>query len=244
MEDRIQQAREKIIVALDVASREQAFDLVKRLSGKVGAYKVGMQLYNSEGPDIVRDIQLLGGRVFIDLKFHDIPNTVAQTSRVMVRRQAFMFTLHASGGSKMMQAAQQALQEEAEKNGLPQPLSLAVTVLTSISQEDLRQEMGVDKPIAQHVAVLAKLAKQSGLAGVVCSPQEISAIRQTCGKDFLIVTPGVRPTWASADDQQRITTPAQAMQAGADYLVIGRPITKAEDPAAAADKIAREMAEA
>ena len=244
MERNVQKASEKIIVALDVSSREQAFDLVKRLSGKVGAYKVGMQLYNSEGPDIVRDIQLLGGRVFIDLKFHDIPNTVAQTSRVMVKRQAFMFTLHASGGSKMMRAAQQALLDEAAQNHLPTPLSLAVTVLTSISQEDFQQEMGVDKPIAQHVVALAKMAKASGLAGVVCSPQEIAAIRQACGKDFLIVTPGVRPVWAGADDQQRITTPAQAIQAGADYLVIGRPITKAADPAAAAEKIALEMAEA
>ncbi len=244
MERNVQKASEKIIVALDVSSREQAFDLVKRLSGKVGAYKVGMQLYNSEGPDIVRDIQLLGGRVFIDLKFHDIPNTVAQTSRVMVKRQAFMFTLHAGGGSKMMRAAQQALLDEAAQNHLPTPLSLAVTVLTSISQEDFQQEMGVDKPIAQHVVALAKMAKASGLAGVVCSPQEIAAIRQACGKDFLIVTPGVRPVWAGADDQQRITTPAQAIQAGADYLVIGRPITKAADPAAAAEKIALEMAEA
>ena len=244
MERNVQKASEKIIVALDVSSREQAFDLVKRLSGKVGAYKVGMQLYNSEGPDIVRDIQLLGGRVFIDLKFHDIPNTVAQTSRVMVKRQAFMFTLHAGGGSKMMRAAQQALLDEAAQNHLPTPLSLAVTVLTSISQEDFQQEMGVDKPIAQHVVALAKMAKASGLAGVVCSPQEIAAIRQACGKDFLIVTPGVRPIWAGADDQQRLTTPAQAIQAGADYLVIGRPITKAADPAAAAEKIALEMAEA
>ncbi len=239
---KLKQMQEKIIIALDVPNREQAFELVKQLNGLVGAYKIGMQLYNSEGPDIVRDIQLLGGKVFVDLKFHDIPNTVAQTSRVMARRQAYMYTMHAGGGSKMLQAAQEALVDEAAKLGVPQPLSLGVTVLTSISQEDFEEEMGVQRPIVEHVVHLAKIAKAAGLSGVVCSPKEIGPIRQACGEDFLIVTPGVRPLWAAADDQKRVMTPGEAIGAGASYLVIGRPITKAQDPAAAAMKIAQEMA--
>ncbi|MEG1537318.1 MAG: orotidine-5'-phosphate decarboxylase [Clostridiales bacterium] len=178
---KLTQMRERLIIALDVSSRQEAFALVKQLEGQVGAYKIGMQLYNSEGPDIVRDIQLLGGKVFVDLKFHDIPNTVAQTSRVMVRHQAFMFTLHAGGGSKMLQAAQEALLEEAAKLNLPRPLSLGVTVLTSVSQDEFETEMGIHKPIVQHVTDLAKIAQAAGLSGVVCSPQEIGYIREACG---------------------------------------------------------------
>ena len=241
-EQKLQEMRSRLIIALDVSNRNEAFELVKALDGEVGAYKIGMQLYNSEGPDIVRDIQLLGGKVFVDLKFHDIPNTVAQTSRVMARRQAFMFTLHAGGGSKMLKAAEESLADEAAKIGVAKPLSLGVTVLTSISQDDFEAEMGINKPIVEHVVALAKIAKESGLSGVVCSPKEIRYIREACGEDFIIVTPGVRPTWASADDQKRVMTPGEAIREGASYLVVGRPITKAADPAEAARKIIREMA--
>jgi len=237
-------ARERLIVALDVSNRREAFRLVRQLQDQVDAYKIGMQLYNSEGPDMVEYIQLYGGKVFVDLKFHDIPNTVAQTSRVMARRQAFMFTMHAGGGSKMLKAAVESCAEEADHLGYERPLSLAVTVLTSISQEAFEQELGGRTSIQEHVARLAKISVEAGLDGVVCSPHEITMVRETCGPDFLIVSPGVRPSWAGHDDQSRIMTPKEAIQQGASYLVVGRPITKAEDPEDAARLIVEEMAEA
>ncbi|MCL1816127.1 MAG: orotidine-5'-phosphate decarboxylase [Clostridiales bacterium] len=241
MTEKKQDLRERLIVALDVPTRREAFQLVKLLDGEVGAYKVGMQLYNSEGPDIVRDIQLLSGKVFVDLKFHDIPNTVAQTSRVMARRQAFMYTMHAGGGSKMLATAVRAAAEEASKLGYERPLAIGVTVLTSISQNEFEQEMGMRVPIVDHVVALAKLAQEAGMDGIVCSPKEIAPIRAACGAKLLIVTPGVRPAWAASDDQARVMTPAQAIQAGASYLVVGRPITKAADPKEAARRIVAEM---
>jgi len=235
--------KEKLIVALDVSTREQAFELVKQLDGEVGAFKIGMQLYNSEGPDIVRDIQRIGGKVFVDLKFHDIPNTVGQTSRIMVRQEAFMFTLHASGGFKMLQAAADSCIEEAELLKVDKPLLLAVTVLTSISQDAFNNEIGINGPIEQQVTKWAALAKQAGIDGVVCSPWEISAIRQNCGDDLLIITPGVRPAWAAKGDQERIMTPKEAIARGASYLVVGRPITAHSNPVKAAKMIVAEMEE-
>ncbi|MDO4580976.1 MAG: orotidine-5'-phosphate decarboxylase [Bacillota bacterium] len=239
-----EQMKERLIVALDVASRREAFYFVRLLQEEAGAYKIGMQLYNSEGPDMVEYIQLYGGKVFVDLKFHDIPNTVAQTSRVMARRQAFMYTMHAGGGSKMLKASAEAVADEAAKLAIEKPLALGVTVLTSISQQEFHDELGLTVSIGEHVLHLAQMAKRSGLDGVVCSPHEIKAIREVCGEDFLIVTPGVRPAWAGSDDQQRIMTPGEAIRMGASYLVVGRPITKAEDPAAAARRIVDEMTEA
>ncbi|MEG1500755.1 MAG: orotidine-5'-phosphate decarboxylase [Clostridiales bacterium] len=236
--------KDKLIVALDVATRKEAFQLVKQLDGEVGAYKIGMQLYNSEGPDIVRDIQCLGGRVFVDLKFHDIPNTVAQASRVITRRQAFMFTMHAYGGYKMLKDANDAAREEAQALGIDKPLSLAVTVLTSMSQKVFEEEVGINRPIADQVVAWAKLSQKSGLDGVVCSPWEITSIRQACGDDFIIVTPGVRPSWAASNDQERIMTPKEAVQRGATYLVVGRPITTHHNPKEAARMIVAEMEEA
>ena len=235
--------KERLIVALDVPTRREAFQLVKMLDGEVGAYKIGMQLYNSEGPDIVRDIQCLGGKVFVDLKFHDIPNTVAQTSKVMTDRQAFMFTMHASGGHKMLKTANDAAREEAEKKGLVKPLAVAVTVLTSINQQVFEEEMGFKRLIADQVVHWAKIAKEAGLDGVVCSPWEITPIREACGDDFIIVTPGVRPAWAATNDQERVMTPKEAVQRGATYLVVGRPITKHENPKEAARLIVTEMEE-
>ena len=237
-----EEARKRLIVALDVSSRREAFHFVRLLNDVVGAYKIGMQLYNSDGPDMVEYIQLYGGKVFVDLKFHDIPNTVAQTSRVMARREAFMYTLHASGGSKMLRASAEAAADEAKLLGIDKPLSLGVTVLTSISQEEFTNELGLNTTIGEHVVTLAKMAKESGLDGVVCSPHEIKDIRACCGNDFLIVTPGVRPAWAATDDQERIMTPKEAIKNGASYLVVGRPITKAEDPVKAANLIVDEMA--
>ncbi len=236
--------KDKIIVALDVPTREEALRLVDKLYQYVGAFKIGMQLYNSEGPDIVRDIKDCGGKVFVDLKFHDIPNTVAQAAKVITGRGAFMFTLHASGGFKMMQTCAEAAKNTAAEKGIEKPLAVAVTVLTSISQEEFQEEIGIQRPIAEQVVYWAKMAQRAGLDGVVASPKELAPIREACGQDFVIVTPGIRPAWAAVNDQSRIMTPRQAVEAGASYLVIGRPITSHQDPAEAAKRIGDEMAEA
>lgn len=238
-----EQAKEKIIVALDVPTRAQALELVAKLYDDVGAFKIGMQLYNAEGPRIVHDIQKQGGKVFIDLKLHDIPNTVAEATKVLTGLQAFIMTLHASGGKKMLAAAAQSARENVPESGR-KPLVVAVTVLTSLSQQEFTDEIGIERPIAEQVVNWAKLAQAAGLDGVVASPQEIDVIRQACGKDFVIITPGIRPLWAAANDQSRIMTPKQAVEAGADYLVIGRPITAQPDQAKAAKRIVAEIMEA
>lgn len=238
-----EQAKEKIIVALDVPTRGQALALAEKLYDDVGAFKIGMQLYNAEGPGIVRDIQKLGGKVFIDLKLHDIPNTVAEATKVLTGLQAYIMTLHAAGGKKMLAAAAQSARENLPAGGR-KPLLVAVTVLTSLSQQEFNEEIGIDRPIAEQVVSWAKMAKSAGLDGVVASPQEIAVIRQACGQDFVIITPGIRPIWAAANDQSRIMTPKQAVEAGADYLVIGRPITAQPDQAAAAQRIVAEIMEA
>lgn len=236
------EARDRIVLALDVDTRDQALSLVKELACHVGVFKVGMQLFNSTGPSIVREINELGGKVFVDLKFHDIPNTVSAAGRVMTRLGCYMFNVHAAGGSEMMKALVQDVKTEARKVGAPEPLTLAVTVLTSINQVQLENEMFVkDMEVRELVVKWALMAKESGISGVVCSPQEITAIRQACGPDFKIVTPGIRPAWSEANDQKRITTPRQALDMGADFMVIGRPIVKAESPALAAQKIIDEL---
>lgn len=236
-------AKERLIVALDVDSIEEALGLVQRLQDHVGVFKVGMQLFNSEGPDVVRRIQDAGGKVFLDLKLHDIPNTVGQASAVLTRQRVFMFNVHTAGGSEMMKKAVQMTRQEAFGAGIPLPLVIGVTVLTSINQAILENEMGVARSVEVQVVRWAKLAKESGLNGVVASPQEIRAIRAACGIDFLIVTPGVRPAWAAVNDQKRVMTPREAVEAGASYLVVGRPITGAADPVEAAQRIVEEMEE-
>ncbi len=238
------QARDRIVLALDVDTKEKAISLVRELAEYVGVFKVGMQLYNSVGPDIVKEINELSGKVFVDLKFHDIPNTVASAGRVMARLGCHMFNVHAAGGREMMQSLVKELKQESELLGQPEPITLAVTVLTSINQEQLVQEMFIkDMQIKDLVVRWAIMAQECGINGVVCSPQEITAIRQACGPDFKIVTPGIRPAWSEANDQKRITTPRQALDMGADYMVIGRPIVKAADPAAAAQRIIDELEE-
>lgn len=238
------QAQERIILALDVDSREQALALVKDLAPHVGAFKVGMQLFNSCGPQIVEEINQLGGRVFLDLKFHDIPNTVAAAGRVITRLNCFMFNVHAAGGREMMRQVVEEVEDEAKKLAVATPLSLAVTVLTSISQEELEEEIGVKGTKLKDLVVKwALMAKECGISGVVSSPQEIEAIRAACGPEFKIVTPGIRPAWSEKNDQKRITTPSQALQMGADFMVIGRPITQAENPVKAALKIIGELEE-
>lgn len=236
------QARERIILALDVPTSEEALNLVKELKDYVGAFKVGMQLYNSSGPDIVKAIHELGGKVFVDLKFHDIPNTVAEAGKVMTRLGCYMFNVHAAGGREMMKKLAEEVENEAKSLGITPPITLAVTVLTSISQKELEQDMLITGMKVEDVALKwAVMAKESGIKGVVCSPHEIIAIRKACGPDFKIVTPGIRPLWSEKNDQKRITTPKEALELGADYMVIGRPITKADQPREAAEKIIKEL---
>jgi orotidine-5'-phosphate decarboxylase len=236
-------SRKRLIFALDVDSFEEAARWVGELREKVGVFKVGKQLFTRCGPQVVQMVREQGGEVFLDLKYHDIPNTVAMAGLEACRLGVRIFNVHALGGREMMAATVAAVDRHFPRGSAGRPLLLAVTILTSATAETLR-EVGIDRPVAEMVPRLARLAKDAGMDGVVASPLEIGLIRQACGDDFLIVTPGVRPAEASLDDQKRVTTPAQAIAAGADYLVIGRPISAAPDPAAAADRILEEMAAA
>lgn len=231
-----------ILVALDVPSAAQAMALADLLRDVVGGFKIGKQLFTAEGPAMVRALADRGDRVFLDLKFHDIPNTVAGAISASVTTGAWMVNVHASGGRKMMEAAAEAAGAAAGKSGRPRPLVIGVTVLTSLDRAQL-QETGMMTDIDAHVVRLALLAKASGLDGVVASPQEIVAIRAACGPDFVIVTPGIRVTGSSTpkDDQARTMGPREAIAAGASYLVIGRPITAAPDPRHAAQGIVESL---
>ena len=234
---------DKLLVALDVDSAERAMQLADALKGIAGGVKVGSGLFTLEGPTLVRRLVDAGHRVFLDLKFHDIPNTVAQAVESAVRTGAWMINVHASGGAPMVQAAAKAAREAAARVGGAQPLVIAVTVLTSMDAATLA-DAGVSRPLAEQVLALARLTQHAGLDGVVASPQETADIRRACGPDFTIVTPGIRGASAGAqkDDQARTMGPAEAVKAGASYVVVGRPIVAAPDPRAAADAIARELA--
>jgi len=239
------QAKERVILALDVNTEDEAITLVKKLREHVGLFKVGMQLYTAGGPQVVRRIQDLGGSVFVDLKFHDIPNTVASAGRVMTRLRCAMFTTHASGGTEMLRALAQAVEDEAANLGVKPPLVLAVTVLTSIVQRILEEDLLIGGMTVKDVAVeWACLAEAAGAGGVICSPLEAEEIRAVCGPEFKLVTPGIRPRWAAKNDQKRITTPGDAIKLGADYIVVGRAITGADDPVSAAMRIADEIEQA
>jgi orotidine-5'-phosphate decarboxylase len=228
-----------ILVALDVDSAAAAAALADTLRGAVGGFKIGKQLFTAEGPAVVRALAERGDKVFLDLKFHDIPNTVAGAVAAAVGTGAWMVNVHCSGGSAMMRAAAEAAANAAAKLGVPRPLVVGVTVLTSLTDEALA-EVGVATPVMEHVVRLARLAQASGLDGVVASPRETAAIREAC-EAFAIVTPGIRGADAGKDDQARTLTAAEAVKAGATYLVIGRPITAAPDPRAAAGAIAAEL---
>jgi len=230
----------RIIVALDVSKPADALAIADSLRDEVGGFKIGKQLFTAAGPDVVRTLVARGDRVFLDLKFHDIPNTVAGAIRSACGLGVWMVNVHASGGRSMMEAARRAADESAAAGGA-KPLVIAVTVLTSLTAADLGS-IGVTASPLDHAVRLAELARASGLDGVVASPKETSAIRAAVGSDFLIVTPGIRGGGAqsSPDDQQRTLTPSQAIAAGSSYLVVGRPITGAPDPREAARQIDRE----
>ena len=225
-----------IIAALDVPTVEQALKLAHQIAPAVGAFKIGKELFTSAGPDIVRRVRDTGASVFLDLKFHDIPNTVAKAAAAAVRLDVQMLTIHASGGSEMMRAAEHAAQQTAAQLNRPAPLVLGVTVLTSHDSDTLA-ELGCETDVAKQVERLAMLASKSGLRGLVCSPLEIVALRKILPSAMQLVTPGIRTGAEKSDDQKRTLTPRDAMQAGASWLVIGRPIYAAADPRAAAESI-------
>jgi orotidine-5'-phosphate decarboxylase len=225
-----------IIAALDVPTAEQALKLADEIAPAVGAFKIGSELFTAAGPDIVKKVRSTGASVFLDLKFHDIPNTVAKAVASALRLDVQMLTIHASGGGEMMLAAEKAAQDVVKSSGAKAPLVLGVTVLTSSNQETLA-ETGCEADTEKQVLRLAQLAVKSGLRGLVCSPLEIVALRKILPAHVQLVTPGIRTGAEKADDQKRTLTPREAIQAGASWLVIGRPIYAAENPRAAAEKI-------
>lgn len=229
---------DRIIVAVDVQTEAQALALVKKLKGKVGVFKIGKELFTACGPSIVKKVQKLGGKVFLDLKFHDIPNTVAKAVAQAAKLGVYMMTIHTSGGPEMMKAAAQAAKENSKKG--KEPIILGVTVLTSLDDAELKK-IGFKYNAEQMVVRLAKMAKEAGLGGIVSSPKEVKKLRKALGKDMALVTPGIRPAWSVAGDQKRIMTPKDAVKAGADFMVIGRPITGHKKPAEAAKLIADEI---
>ena len=234
----------RLIVALDVPTAPEAESAVGRLAGLGVAFKVGSQLFTAAGPGIVAGITGRGGRVFLDLKYHDIPQTVEAACREAARLGAFMLNVHALGGAEMMGAARDGARAGAADAGLPPPLVIAVTVLTSHTEASLREALGAEVRLVDHAARLAAQAKAAGLDGVVASPHEVAAIRAACGPAFTVVTPGIRFPGSPPDDQRRTMTPCEALRAGADFLVVGRPILRSPDPAAAAEAILQDAASA
>lgn len=235
-------AKDKLIVALDVDSPQRALALFDALRDVAGMFKIGSHLFTTAGPDIVRQIVSKGGRIFLDLKFHDIPNTVAAAAGAATRLGVSIFNVHASGGAEMMKRTADAVGEASLKEDMPKPTVIAVTLLTSMDEGTLKQ-IGIAREPRSVVAGWAQLAADCGLDGVVASPQEIEVVRQAVKTDdFLIVTPGIRSSTDKGDDQRRVLTAAEAIRAGADYLVVGRPILSATDPVAAAYRIVTEIA--
>lgn len=236
------QAKDKLIVALDVPTLAEAEEIVGLLAGEVGMFKIGLQLYSASGPTAVEMVHRWGGRVFLDIKLHDIPHTVAEACRIIARLGVAMLDMHVAGGLAMLRAAVQAVREEALTTGVNPPLLLGVTVLTSLQVEDVRR-LGWGAGITETVQRWAALAREAGLDGVVASPREVRQLRLAMGPDFLLVIPGIRPVWAGLADQRRVMTPRDAARVGVDYLVVGRPIIEATDPREAVARIVREIEE-
>ncbi|NTV81121.1 MAG: orotidine-5'-phosphate decarboxylase [Candidatus Aminicenantes bacterium] len=231
---------DRIIIALDVPTKEEGIALVSRLKD-ARTFKVGLELFTAEGPALFRKLKSLRKDIFLDLKLHDIPNTVAGAVRSAFKHGVQMMTIHTSGGREMMAKAAEVAREIARETGRPKPVLLGVTILTSLKGADL-EEVGQPSDVASQVLRLAGLAKAAGMDGVVCSPQEIEVLRREYGRELVIVTPGIRPVWAAAQDQKRIMTPAEAVAKGADYVVIGRPITGAPSPNEAFLRVVEELA--
>ncbi len=233
--------RDRLIIALDVNTSDAALDIVDRLGSDVTTYKVGFELFVSAGPAVVQRIHECGKRVFLDLKYHDIPNTVAKAAVAATRMGVFMFNMHASGGLDMMRHTVATVQELCVKTGLARPKIIAVTMLTSMTNDALKNELNINHTVKAQVRTLAALAQKAGLDGVVASHQETAMIKEQCGKQFLVVTPGIRPSWSPPDDQRRTATPQEAIRDGADFIVMGRAIMNAEDPARALELVSLEM---
>ncbi len=233
-------ADNRLIVALDVHSMTDVHTLIERLGDSVSYYKVGMELFYRVGTEVLTYLHDQKKSIFLDLKLHDIPNTVAEGLCSLINLHADMLNVHASGGYEMMRISVERVHEKAAQDGIPTPKLIAVTILTSIGSDDWK-EMGFSQEIRKQVIRFASLAKKAGMDGVVASPQEAAAIREACGPNFLIVTPGIRPAGADINDQSRIATPSAALRNGATHLVVGRPIRAAKDPKAAAEAIIREM---
>ncbi|HLV01950.1 MAG TPA: orotidine-5'-phosphate decarboxylase [Acidobacteriota bacterium] len=239
--DSLISSRDRLIVALDVPGPNQALSLVDQLKSHVGYFKVGLQLFCGNGPSIVTRILDRGGRVFLDLKLHDIPNTVSKAIQEIAQLGVHMLTLHAQGGPDMLRKARETVLEKSERSGLPPPLLLGVTVLTSLDQAGI-EHIGYQRPLDDLVVRLARLSKDSGLDGIVCSPHELELLKKSgVGEELSLVTPGIRPENAPADDQRRTLPASRAIEQGASYLVVGRPITTAPDPASAARFILDEI---
>jgi len=234
-------AIDKLILALDVADSGSALEIVDKFKDYINIFKVGLELFTTAGPGIVEEIQKRGKKVFLDLKFHDIPNTVTKAALSATRLGVYMFNVHASGGFEMMRKCRDSVVEMCLKENLERPKILGVTVLTSLSKEILTDELGIQYGLRTHVRHLSSLALKAGLDGVVASAREVELIRNHCGKGFIIVTPGIRPSWTPPDDQKRTMTPKEAIREGSDYLVIGRAILQQPDPIKAVELISLEI---
>ncbi|MCC9621383.1 orotidine-5'-phosphate decarboxylase [Thalassospira sp. MA62] len=232
--------KDRIFCAIDTTDLDHAIDLASKLSGEIGGAKLGKEFFAAHGPQGVREVAKTGMPIFLDVKYHDIPNTVAGAIRAVTPLGLKIVNVHATGGLDMMKRAGEAAREAADKAGVEVPWVIAVTILTSMDQGDL-DDIGLKGPVEDRVVKLAELTKKAGLDGIVCSALEITPVRMAVGSDFKLITPGIRPIWAASDDQKRIVDPAEAIEMGSDVLVIGRPITKADDPVAAARKIVAEI---
>lgn len=237
----MKKTKDRLIVALDVDEFAGAERIVDLLCREISIFKVGSQLFTACGPTIIDMVHHKGCKVFLDLKLHDIPNTVAEASRLITKYEVYMFNLHTLGGLEMMRQARIHADNEAKRSGKIPPIILGVTILTSIDEKTLKADLGTQRGLEEEVLHLVRLARKAGLNGVVASPQEARIIRESIGRDFIIVTPGIRPSWCEKEDQRRTATPKEAIKNGADYIVVGRPIIKAEDPLLVARRIIEDM---